>query len=153
MKKIHPWIKQHSELYKNFNDCNDNEQNIIISDEFLLQNLTVSNNDEFVKVLKCFQYWLCKYNEEIICYALNNKVEHLYEKNNLQKDTLYKLNDGMIYYRCNVGLEEVTKYLHKKNTISINYIDENNKLQNIKEDDLIYRYSIFHLENFFIKYL
>ena len=55
MDNLHIWIKQHSELYQNFLKNDDNIQSIIILDEFILDNLTVLNDDELVKVLKCFQ--------------------------------------------------------------------------------------------------
>ena len=127
MEILHPWIKQHSELYEQFIKNYNNIENIIIPNEFLLNDLSVSNDNDFVKVLKCFQYWLCKYNDEIIYYALNNKVDHLYD--NLSKDALYKLYDGMIYYKCNIGIEEVKKYLYHKNIKNIYYLDENNLIQ------------------------
>ena len=131
------WIKQHSELYQSFLENDNNIDNIIVPNEFLLDNLTVSNDADFVKVLKCLQYWLCKYNEEIICYACNHNVAHLYDEFGLSKDALYKLYDRMIHYKCNFGIEGVKEYLIKNENIKIKYFDENNKIKIIHKN-LIY---------------
>ena len=138
MDNLHLWIQQHSVLYQSFLENDDNIDNINIPNKFLLDNLTVSNENEFVKVLKCFQYWLCKYNEEIICYAYNHNVEHLYDEFGLSKDSLYKIYDGMIHYKCDFGIDEVKEFLNKKtNTKKVKYFDENNKIKIIHKN-LIY---------------